>query len=284
MEDLNKRLNRVKDLLNEAEYIVIGGGAGLSAAAGLTYSGERFLKHFADFKERYGFNDMYSGTFYPFKTKEELWAHWARHIDVNLYHQEATPLYQNLFDIVKHRNYFVITTNVESQFIKAGFDENKLFEVQGNYGFLQCAKACHQKLYPNKAIIEAMINQTKSCRIPSNLIPKCPVCQGEMDVNLRHNQYFVQDNRWYEMNDQYIEFLHRTKNANVVFFEFGVGFNTPSIIRYPFEQMTFKNPHATLIRFNKDYPDSIKENRNKTITFNEDIELLLNEIRNITNA
>lgn len=271
MEYLEKRIKQAKEVIEKSEYILIGGGAGLSAAAGLTYSGKRFTDHFSDFMEKYGFKDMYSGTFYPFETKEELWAHWARHIDVNRYLMPATRLYQEILELVSSKKYFVISTNVESQFTKAGFTEEKVFEVQGDYSYFQCAKGCHDKLYYNEELVKRMVIQTKDCRIPSDLVPRCPVCGGEMDVNLRHNAFFVQDAEWYKADQRYGKFLDESEDKSIVYLEFGVGFNTPGIIRYPFEQMTYNNPNATLIRFNKEYPLGSTEIANRTISFDEDI-------------
>lgn len=281
MENLDKRVTSAKKAIEYCDYILVGGGAGLSAAAGLTYSGKRFTDNFSDFMDKYGFTDMYSGSFYPFETGEELWAHWARHIDVNRYQMPETQLYKEIFDMVKNKKYFVITTNVESQFEKAGFPKEKLFEVQGNYGYLQCAKGCHDKLYYNENLIKEMVEKTEDCKIPYSLIPRCPVCGGDMDVNLRHNEFFVQDEEWYKANKRYSEFLEESEGKKVVYLELGVGFNTPVIIKYPFEQMTYKNPNAKIIRFNKEYPEGIKENVDKTTSFNEDI---LNIVQRLKNA
>lgn len=271
MEYLEKRIRQAKEAVEKSEYILIGGGAGLSAAAGLTYSGKRFTDHFSDFMDKYGFTDMYSGTFYPFETEEELWAHWARHIDVNRYLMPATRLYQEILELVINKKYFVISTNVESQFTKAGFPEKKVFEVQGDYSYLQCAKGCHDKLYYNEELVKKMVIQTEDCQIPSYLVPRCPVCGGEMDVNLRHNAFFIQDEEWYKADKIYCKFLDESEGKSIAYFEFGVGFNTPGIIRYPFEQMTYKNPNATLIRFNKEYSLGSAEIVKRTISFDEDI-------------
>lgn len=280
MEHLENRLRQVKEAIEKSEYILIGGGAGLSAAAGLTYSGKRFTDHFFDFMEKYGFTDMYSGTFYPFETEEEIWAHWARHIDVNRYIMPATILYQEIFDLVRKKKYFVISTNVESQFVKAGFPKDKVFEVQGDYSYLQCAKGCHDKLYYNEDLVKQMVLETDDCRIPFDLVPRCPVCDGKMDVNLRHNEFFVQDEEWYKSDKRYANFLEESEGKNIAYLEFGVGFNTPGIIRYPFEQMTYNNPNATLVRFNKDYPMVSPEIAKKAISFDEDIMKMIQYIGN----
>ena len=271
MDPYSQRVEKAKQAICDADYILIGGGSGLSAAAGLAYAGKRFTDNFADFIEKYGLQDMYSASFYPFKTQEELWAHWVRHIDVNRFSQGPTPLYQRLLQLVRNREYFVITTNVESQFEKAGFPGEKIFEVQGNYAYLQCAKACHGQLYYNEPLIKRMLRETRNCRIPSALVPVCPVCGGRMDVNLRHNEYFVQDGLWHRCNERYETFLKKTKDSSIVFLELGVGFNTPGIIRFPFERMTCRNPHATLIRMNRDYSAGEKNNLQRTISFDEDM-------------
>jgi NAD-dependent SIR2 family protein deacetylase len=274
----DQKIQISKKAIRDAEFILIGGGSGLSAAAGLTYSGKRFTDNFADFIEKYGVKDMYSASFYPFETQEELWAHWARHIDVNRFSQGPTPLYQDLLKFVQNKKYFVITTNVESQFEKAGFPREKIFEVQGNYAYLQCAKACTKKLYYDEPIIKQMLAETRDCRIPSALVPKCPVCGGPMDVNLRHDEYFVQDEVWYTSNERYGQFLEKVQNGRIIFWELGVGFNTPGIIRYPFESMTYRNPNSKLIRINRDYPLGVKENLQRIISFDEDMGQTITEL------
>lgn len=273
MEHYGQRVRSALAALEDAEYILIGGGSGLSAAAGLDYSGPRFTENFADFIEKYGLTDMYSASFYPFPTQEELWAHWARHIAVNRFDQGATELYQRLLELVDGmgKEYFVITTNVESQFEKAGFPRSRIFEVQGNYAYLQCAAGCHDRLYYDEEIVRRMLARTRDCRIPSELIPTCPVCGGPMDVNLRKDGNFVQDDAWYEAEGHYRAFLRRAAKGRLVLLELGVGFNTPGIIRYPFEQLTYQNPQATLIRVNRDYPQAMRENCARTIPFDEDM-------------
>lgn len=271
MLDYKDRLQRAAKAINSADYILIGGGAGLSDAAGLHYSGKRFTDNFTDFIEKYDFEDLYTSSFYLFKTQEERWAYWAKHISLNRYDTPATELYKDLFRLAQGKEHFVITTNVEHQFIKAGFPVEKVFAVQGDYGFLQCERGCHDTLYDNEKLIKAMIANTYDCRIPSALVPKCPVCGGEMDTNLRHSKDFVQDENWYAAESQYERFLKAGKDKQIVYLELGVGFNTPGIIRIPFEQLTFQNKNAALIRVNRDYPDGAKENTARTIAFSEDM-------------
>ncbi|WP_419873424.1 Sir2 silent information regulator family NAD-dependent deacetylase [Candidatus Pristimantibacillus sp. PTI5] len=270
-DNYRSRIDKAKAALEETDVILLGGGAGLSAAAGLLYSGKRFTDHFGSFIEKYRFTDLYTSSFYPFGTQEEKWAYWAKHISLNRYETGPTNLYQDFYQLVQDKPYFVITTNVESQFEKAGFAPEKVFEIQGNYSFLQCAKGCHNKLYYNEHIVKEMIEKTVDCKIPSELVPQCPVCGGKMDPNLRSNQYFVQDENWYERDASYKDFLLDAEGKKIVLLELGVGFNTPGIIRYPFERLNYHNENAILIRLNKDHPVGMEENKDKTMAFTEDM-------------
>ncbi|MCM3186850.1 SIR2 family NAD-dependent protein deacylase [Priestia megaterium] len=272
------RSAKAKKALRDADYVLIGGGSGLSTAAGIEYSGKRFFDNFKPFIQKYGFTDMFSSGFYPFKTQEEKWAYWAKHIYLNRYETTATKLYKDIFTLIKEKNFFVISTNVESQFEKSGFPSDRVFEIQGNYGYLQCARACHNKLYDNKAIVKKMVEHTVDCKIPTPLVPICPVCGGEMEVNVRVNQHFVQDQRWYNLSQSYQEFIEKSQGHKVVYLELGVGFNTPGIIRYPFEQLTYQNSNGVLMRLNKDEEDGIKQNQHKTISFSEDMQEVISDL------
>ena len=274
MDKFVLRLDKAKKAIDEADYIVIGAGAGLSTAAGIDYGGERFERYFKDFIEEYHFTDMYSSGFYPFKTSEEKWAYWARHVFANRYDVGKTDVYQKLLKLVEDKEYFVLTTNVEHQFWINGFEDERIFATQGDYGLLQCGRACHDKLYSNEDKVHEWLENTKDFRIPSELVPVCPVCGEEMDLNLRKDNFFVEDDDWRVRNKRYYDFLDNI-GGKFVFLEIGVGFNTPGIIRYPFEQMTYSNPDATLIRLNLDYPQAIPENKDKTISFDENVEEIL---------
>lgn len=279
LANYNQRVEKARKAFNAANHLLIGAGSGLSTAAGLDYSGKRFYDNFKPFIEKYGFKDLYTSSFYPFKTQEERWAYWAKHISINRYETAATELYADLFAFAQTKNHFVLTTNVDGQFEKVGFKNNTLFEVQGNYAYLQCAVGCHDKLYNNKKLVVQMLENMENCRIPTDLVPKCPKCGHEMDVNLRKDNRFVQDENWHQAESNYNSFVSGFKNELVVFVELGVGYNTPGIIRYPFEAMVYRNPKATLIRVNRDYPEGLPENHNSTIAFTEEIKLVLNDIR-----
>lgn len=244
-DSLSQQIERLSKALRDTDTVLIGAGAGLSTAAGLTYSGERFQKHFADFAAKYGIRDMYSGGFYPFPSPEEHWAWWSRHILVNRYDVPAGKPYLDLLRLVQDRDYFVLTTNVDHQFQLAGFDKARLFYMQGDYGLWQCSKPCHQKTYDNEQAVRQMVKTQKDMRIPSELVPRCPICGAPMTMNLRCDDTFVQDEGWYVARQRYDDFLRAHKHSRILLLELGVGFNTPGIIKLPFWRMTAENPKAT---------------------------------------
>ena len=260
-ESYSDSIQRLRKAIDEADAIVIGAGAGLSTSAGFTYSGERFEKYFSDFGEKYGFEDMYAGGFYPYETPEEMWAYWSRYIFINRYMDAPKPVYENLFKLVKDKDYFVITTNVDHCFQKAGFDKERLFYTQGDYGLFQCSEPCTPVTYDNEEMIRNMMEQQADMRIPSELIPKCPNCGKPLTMNLRSDDKFVEDEGWDRAAERYNEFL-RTRTGKILFLELGVGYNTPSIIKFPFWQMTENNPGATYacVNFGETlYPEEIRD-------------------------
>ncbi len=240
----SENIKRLKDALGAAEAVVIGAGAGLSTAAGFTYSGERFKKYFSDFINKYGFADMYSGGFYPFETPEEHWAYWSRYIFINRYTDAPKPIYDELFSLVKDKDYFVITTNVDHCFQKAGFDKTRLFYTQGDYGLFQCSVPCRSETFDNEEIIRTMIAEQKYMRVPSELLPVCPYCGSPLTMNLRADDKFVEDGGWIEAAKRYENFLQTRSGKRILFLELGVGYNTPVIIKYPFWRMTAQNTLA----------------------------------------
>lgn len=221
MKEYNSRILKTKQMIKNADYILIGAGAGLSTAAGLEYSGESFKKNYKEFIERYNFSDLYSASFYPFRKQEEKWAFWAKLIKLNRFNSPL-KLYKELLELVKVKEYFVITTNVDGQFEIAGFKKKKIFATQGDYSLLQCEDGCHNRLYNNKEMLEEWLKLTENCEIPKELVPKCPVCGKNMEMNLRKDANFVQDENWYKQSKNYEDFLDRTKNKNVVLLEIGV--------------------------------------------------------------
>lgn len=289
------KLSDIKELTANADAIVIGAGAGLSTSAGFTYSGERFDKYFSDFKERYKFTDMYSGGFYPYETLEEHWAFWSRYIYINRYMDAPKPVYDNLYELVKDKDYFVITTNVDHCFQKAGFDKHRLYYTQGDYGLFQCSEPCHKKTYDNEDIIRKMVmaqgyefkedgslylpeGRNLKLTVPSELVPYCPECGKPMSMNLRADNTFVEDEGWHVAAKRYEQFLERHKNLNIVFIELGIGYNTPVIIKYPFWQMTDKwqNAHYICLNYGQAYaPDEIKD---KSVCVNKDIDEVIRRL------
>ncbi len=276
--DYSSEIDRLKREIDTADAIVIGAGAGLSTAAGFTYSGKRFEKYFSDFEEKYGFHDMYSGGFFPFRTPEEMWAYWSRFIWCNRYMNIDNGTYKKLFEIMKDRNYFVITTNVDHQFQKAGFDKSRLFYTQGDYGLFQCSAPCHNQTYDNEEIVKNMIEFQENMKIPTELIPMCPKCGKPVTMNLRNDDKFVEDDGWHRASERYKKFLQNHKKQHILFFELGVGYNTPVIIKFTFWKMTAQNPKAVYacLNFGEAYtPDEIAE---QSICINDDICRILMKI------
>lgn len=249
-----EQIRNAGEWIREADAVLIGAGAGASAAAGLTYSGKRFTDNFGEFIEKYGrdcMRDMYSSGFYPFPSEEAKWGYWSKHALINRFDPPALPLYRELLDIVRKKDYFVLTTNVDHQFAKAGFAKDRIFATQGDYARIQCRKGCHPKTYDAEELFHKMDAARKDCLIPSELVPVCPVCGGRMTMHLRCDNYFVEDEEWHEAADRYAEFLQRNRSGKVVLMELGVGFNTPIIIRFPFEKMVRSNASWKLLRLNK---------------------------------
>ena len=270
-------IKRLKKAIEEADAVVIGAGAGLSTSAGFVYNGERFEKYFADFGKKYGFQDMYSGGFYPYETPEEMWAYWSKFIFVNRYMDAPKPVYDQLFSLVKDKDYFVITTNVDHCFQKAGFDKKRLFYTQGDYGLFQCSEPCHNETYENEDMVRAMVEQQKDMKIPTELIPKCPKCGKPLTMNLRSDDKFVEDEGWHQAAERYENFL-RTRKGKILFLELGVGYNTPGIIKYPFWQMTAKNPDATYACVNYGEAVCPEDIKNQSICIDGDIGQVIEEL------
>ena len=277
-DDYSTQIERLQDELDEADAVLIGGGSGLSTSAGLTYSGKRFEENFSDFISKYGFSDMYSAGFYLYPTAEEYWAYWSRHIYFNRYDRPVGQPYLDLLKIVNKKDYFIITTNVDHQFQIADFDKDRLFYTQGDYGLWQCSKPCHQKTYDNEAIVYRMVSEQKDMKIPSELVPHCPLCGRRMSMNLRIDNGFVEDEGWHSAAQRYSQYVQKHQSDHVLFLELGVGSNTPAIIKYPFWKMTYSNPKAVYACINLGEAYTAKEIANRSICINEDIGKVLREL------
>ena len=278
MQDYSEQINKLKTALDNADAGIIGAGAGLSTSAGFTYSGKRFGEYFSDFGEKYNFHDMYTGGFYPYSTPEEHWAYWSRYILINRYQNPPKPVYDELYELVKNKEYFVITTNVDHCFQKAGFDKERLFYTQGDYGLFQCSVPCHNKTYDNEELIHRMVAEQRDMKIASGLLPHCPVCGKPMTMNLRADDKFVQDSGWYAACERYESFINKYKNKRILLLELGVGGNTPSIIKYPFRRFTIQNPKATYacINFGEAFcPPQIEK---QSVCINEDIGKVIGQL------
>ncbi|MDO5556937.1 MAG: Sir2 family NAD-dependent protein deacetylase [Clostridia bacterium] len=275
-----KNYLKAKEIINYADAILIGAGAGLSSSAGIDYSKETFKKNFPELVKTYGMTDMYTSSFYDFKTEEERWSYWAKHINYSFIEPKPLDAYKELLEIVKDKDYFVITTNVDGQFLKSGFNQNKVFEVQGSYGKMQCSVGCHNKLYDNTELVKRMLMSKDNLKVDSNLVPFCPVCGKSMEINIRKDAFFVEDENWNNLNDLYEKFINNNINKKLVLIELGVGYNTPSIIRFPFEQLAYKYDNITLIRVNDKYTDIAFELKNQAIVIKDDCKIAIHNILN----
>ena len=294
--NFSDKIKRLKKALDECDTLLIGAGAGLSTSAGFVYSGERFQTYFHDFAEKYGITDMYSGGFYPFSSEEEQWGFWSRNIYINRYQNPPKPVYETLFSLIKNKDYFVITTNVDHCFQKSGFDKKRLFYTQGDYGLWQCSEPCHQETYDNKDTVRQMLtaqgysiaqdgvltppeNNTLKMEIPPALNPHCPRCGKPMRMNLRSDDTFVENDGWHQAAERYAEFLRRHRETKTLFLELGVGGNTPAIIKYPFWRMTYEWPDALYACLNYGEAVAPDEIKNKSICLNGDIGELLDRLQ-----
>ena len=248
--DCSVQCDKLRTLLSESDTVLVGAGSGLSTAAGFTYDGERFDRYFSDFAEKYHIRDMYAGGFYPFETQEEYWAYWSRYVLINRYRDAPKPVYDMLLSLLRNKDYFVLTTNVDHCFQKAGIDKKRLFYTQGDYGLFQCSAPCCPKTYDNEARIRQMVEETANMRIPSGLIPVCPCCGRPMIMNLRCDDRFVEDEGWHRAAERYANFLHTHRGGRTLYLELGVGFNTPGIIKYPFWQRVAQDPNAVYVCIN----------------------------------
>ena len=267
----SEQIEQLRTALQDCGAVVIGAGAGLSTAAGFTYTGERFEKYFSDFAAKYGIQDMYSGGFFPFATPEEHWAYWSRYIYINRYMDAPKPVYDAILKLVQDKDYFVITTNVDHCFQKAGFDKKRLFYTQGDYGLFQCSEPCCQETFENEAMIREMVKRQEDMKIPTELLPVCPHCGKPLTMNLRSDNKFVEDEGWHAAAERYENFLRTRAGSKILFLELGVGYNTPVIIKYPFWQMTAKNPNAIYACINQGQAICPQEIKKRSICIDADI-------------
>ena len=274
----SEQLERLQTALQDCDAVVIGAGAGLSTSAGFIYTGERFEKYFSDFAQKYGIQDMYSGGFYPFASPEEHWAYWSRYIYINRYLDAPKPVYEDLLNLVRDKDYFVITTNVDHCFQKAGFDKKRLFYTQGDYGLFQCSEPCCQETFENETVIREMVERQENMKVPTELLPVCPRCGKPMTMNLRSDDKFVEDEGWHRAAERYENFLRTRAGQKILFLELGVGYNTPVIIKYPFWQMTAKNPNAIYACINQGQAVCPPEIEQRSICMNADIGQILKNL------
>ncbi len=271
----SERISFLRQAVQEADHIIIGAGSGLTTAAGIDYAGDDFRGEFAPWIERYGFTDLYTSSFYPFETPEEYWAYWAKHIWFSRYRTGATELYKTLL----HRfpEAFIVTTNVDAQFELAGFPTERIFATQGDYRWFQPASGSPKTLVDNREWVFRVLPHIHECRIPTEMIPSMPD-GSPASLNLRVDDTFVEDFHWHQQARRYTDFVQQASQDNLLLLEFGIGYNTPGIIRLPFEQMAQRFPHTTLIRFNRDNPEPYIVDMPRFTAFTEDIATVINQL------
>lgn len=271
----SERISFLRQAVQEADHIIIGAGSGLTTAAGIDYAGDDFRREFAPWIERYGFTDLYTSSFYPFETPEEYWAYWAKHIWFSRYRTGATELYKTLL----HRfpEAFIVTTNVDAQFELAGFPTERIFATQGDYRWFQPASGSPKTLVDNREWVFRVLPHIHDCRIPTEMIPSMPD-GSPASLNLRIDDTFVEDFHWHQQARRYTDFVQRASQDKLLLLEFGIGYNTPGIIRLPFEQMAQRFPHTTLVRFNRDNPEPYIEDMPSFAAFTEDIATVINQM------
>ena len=292
---MTEQVALLREKLSQADAVMIGAGAGLSTAAGYVYAGERFSRFFSDFGQKYGFTDMYSGGFYPYPTPEERWAYWSRFIWVNRYMAVPGRVYQDLRSAIGGRDYFVLTTNVDHCFQRAGFDKKRLFYTQGDYGLFQCSKPCCHLTWDNEDTIRAMVlaqgfeigednglilpeGRTALTSVPSELAPRCPNCGRPLTTNLRADDRFVEDEGWQAAAAEYEAWVTAHRREAVLYLEIGVGYNTPGIIKFSFWQQVYQNPKAFYACLNPDVAPVPEQIRERTLLIGGDASEAIREL------
>ncbi|MBR6953875.1 MAG: Sir2 silent information regulator family NAD-dependent deacetylase [Clostridia bacterium] len=292
---MDRRIENLRTGIQKADAVIIGAGAGLSTAAGYVYSGERFERYFADFRRKYGFQDMYSGGFYPYATPEEKWAFWSRNIWINRYSGIPNGTYGDLLRLVQGKDYFVLTTNVDHCFQRAGFDKARLFYTQGDYGLFQCSRPCCQTTWDNEAMVREMLlaqgfsigeggelippeGREPAMAIPGTLVPRCPNCGRPLTLNLRADDTFVEDEGWHRAAAAYEAWLAAHREGAVVYLEIGVGYNTPGIIKFSFWQQVYRNPRAVYACLNMEEDPVPEQIQDRSILLAGDAHRLIGEL------
>lgn len=283
----DEQIMQAADMIQKADYVLMGAGAGLSTAAGAVYGGTWFEENFKEFKEKYGnglyMQDMYSAGFHPYPDEESFWGYWSKQAILGGIDLDVTPLYKDILKLLKDKRTFCLSTNADGQFQKAGYKEEQIFCTQGDYFHIQCQKACHQRTYNAVKLFKQMDQARKNCQIPTYMVPKCPICGGPMTMNLRCDQYFVQDEAWYQAEKRFGDFLNEALKSqkNLLLLELGVGFNTPTIIRFPFEKLVKENKQVNLIRLNLNeavIPESIEQ---QAVGINKDIKQTIKDLHTV---
>ncbi|MGN1140860.1 MAG: Sir2 family NAD-dependent protein deacetylase [Oliverpabstia sp.] len=269
---------KLKEAIQEADAVIIGAGAGLSSSAGYEFGGERLNKNFGDFVAKYGMTDMYTGCFADFETNEERWAYWSRWAWINRYEPIPKDTHKKLLKLLKDKDYFVLTTNIDHTFQRAGFPKERLCYTQGDFGLFQCSKPCHMDTYDNKDILQKMISKENNMRVPKELIPHCPKCGREMDFNLFWDDTFVRDKGWHIAHERYLKYLENHQKGFILYLELGVGFNSPGVIKVPFWNMAAQNPESVFASVNLTLPCCPEFLQDRSIILQADIDRVITDL------
>lgn len=280
-EDECKRLYKE---IEEADAIIVGAGAGLSSSAGLNFDGDRLKQHFGDFIQKYGIKDMYTGCFTDFESNEERWAYWSRWAYINRYLDIPKDTHKKLYELIKDKDYFVLTTNIDHTFQRAGYPKERLCYTQGDFGLFQCSSPCHTSTYDNYELLKKMYETQKDMKVDSSLIPHCPKCNKEMDFNLYWDHTFVRDEGWHIAHHRYLEYIEKHRNSKIVYLELGVGFNSPGVIKVPFWNLVYKNKNAIFASINLLRPCFPEQIKNQSIVIKEDIDKVINDLCDMKNS
>ena len=275
-ENYQDVLSKIKN----ADSVLIGASNGLAISGGTNIFAEdsSFIEHFGDFRKKYGFRSILQGAFYPYPSEEEKWAFFSRMYAYFLNNKEASPVMKNLYELVKDKNYFVVTSNTDSHFTLTGFPKERLFELEGNSRYLQCSHGCHHQIYQADEILSEMARNQENGKVPSNLIPKCLECGGPMQVHVEVDRNFLKGEEWQTSFQAYKDFIEKAYGKKLVLLELGVGARN-QLIKAPFMNLTSAEENATYITLNKGgelyIPDEIA---NKSIGIDGNIAEVLQQL------
>ncbi|WP_029608954.1 deacetylase SIR2 [Mycoplasma simbae] len=269
---MSTNIKQLYNLIEQAEAIVLGIGSGMTSADGIGYTGARFEANFKDFIDEFKFLDMLQASVYHFDNIQNYWAFHSRFMELNYFDQPASESFLKLKEFLANKNYFIITTNSDNALEAAEFDEDKIFYIQGKYNLLQCSQMCHNRRYSNDDAVRKMIAEQKNMKVDLDIIPRCPECNDFLEVNKRlKGKGMVEDERFFGEKAKYEYFIEQNKDKKILFWEIGVGYSTPMLIKHPFWEMTQKYQNAHYLAMNNKSYRLPAELKPKTTVWTQDI-------------